>query len=98
MELASTRITSLVASAALAGGLLAAGAGTAEAGQSGLRSTVALPSSTMRHNPSSTPTVPTDVSPGDVRAWETAHEDAALPLRILPGDLRVWELRHSMPS
>ncbi len=99
MRLTSTRVTtSLVASAALAGGLLAIGAGTATAGPPGTRSTVALPSPTAGVNPSTTATAPADVSPGDLRVWETAHADAGLASRILPGDVRVWDLRYSTTS
>lgn len=99
MRLNSTRVTtSLVASAALAGGLLAIGASTATAGQPVTRLTVALPSPTTGINPSTTATAPNEVGPGDLRVWENAHGDVGLPSRILPGDLRVWEMRHSTPS
>ena len=99
MRPTSTRvITSLVASAALAGGLLAIGAGAAAAGQPGAKSTVARPSPTAGYDPSSTATAPADVGPGDLRVWETAHAAGGLAAPILPGDIRVWELRHSTPS
>jgi hypothetical protein len=100
MRPTSTRvITSLVASAALAGGLLAVGAGAAAAAvQPGARSTAARLSQTAGHDPSSTATAPADVGPGDLRVWETAHAAGGLASPILPGDIRVWELRHSTPS
>ena len=99
MRPTSTRvITSLVVSAALAGGLLGVGAVTAAAVQSGNRSTVALPSPTTGYDPTSTATAPADVAPGDLRVWETAHAAGGLASPILPGDIRVWELRHSAPS
>ena len=68
--------TSLVACAALAVGALSASAGTA-AGQQLPRSPVASSS------------VTTDVSPGDLRVWESTHADTGLASRILPGDVRV---------
>jgi hypothetical protein len=92
MRLTATRVTtSIVASAALAAGVLTIGVGSAAADQSA----VGRPSPTAGHNPSPTAEAP---APGDVRVWESAHADAALPSRILPGDIRVWELRHSAPS
>jgi hypothetical protein len=100
MRLTATRTTtSLVASAALAAGMLAMGAGTTASAQpvSGL-SAAGRPAPIAGHDASTTATAPAAVAPGDVRAWETAHDDAGLASRILPGDVRVWDLRHSTPS
>ena len=94
MRLTSTRITtSLVASAALAGGMLAIGAGTTAVGQPlTSQSTVRHASPTTGDNPS--PAARKGILPGDVRVWELTHGQSAAASGLLPGDVRVWELLH----
>ena len=90
MRLTSTRITtSLVASAALAGGMLAIGAGTTASGQQlTSQSIVRHGSPTTGDNQS--PAVRTGILPGDVRVWELTHGHSAAASGLLPGDVRVW--------
>ena len=96
MRLTSTRITtSLVASAALAGGMLTIGASATAAGQPlTSQSTVGRASPTTGDNPSSMAAGPAEIGPGDLRVWERTHGQSAAASGLLPGDVRVWELRH----
>ena len=96
MRRTSTRIsTSLIASAALAGGMLAIGAGTAEACHPATsQSNVARPSPTTGDNPSSASAASIEIGPGDVRVWELTHGHLAAASGLQPGDVRVWELLH----
>jgi hypothetical protein len=96
MRLTSTRITTfLVASAALAGGMLAIGAGTTAAGQPlTSQSTVGRASPATGGNSSSIAAAPTEIGRGDLRVWERRHGHSAAASGLLPGDERVWELLH----
>ena len=95
MRLTSTRITtSLVASAALAGGMLAIGAGTTASGQPlTSQSIVRHGSPTTGDNQSSPPCRP-GFSPETYASGSCRHGHSAAASGLLPGDVRVWELLH----
>ena len=94
MRLTSTRIATYVASAALAGGLLAIGTGTTASGQPiSSHPAVGSGAPTSGDGPSTT-AGPTQLLPGDVRVWELTHGHSAAASGLLPGDVRVWELLH----
>jgi hypothetical protein len=94
MRLTSTRTTSLVASAALAGGLLAIGAGSAASQPVASQSTVGHASSTTGDHSPPVGSAPAQILPGDIRVWELTHGYSAAASGLLPGDVRVWELQH----
>ena len=95
MKLTSTRITtSVVASAALAGGMLAIG-GTTAAGQPFTsQSTVGRAAPTTGDSSSPVAAAPSQISPGDLRIREFTPGQPAAPTGLLPGDVRMWELLH----
>ena len=82
MTLIPTRtLTSLLATAALAGALLATGSGTTASAQP---ITVKSPGTGAAH-----------LLAGDVRVWELNHPYVAQASTPMAGDVRVWDLIHS---